>query len=935
MDKDKAITWGVCWYPGIKCVYSKVIITSWDALKKAIHAECRVDVTHDEFAEMKHDKDATVQDHYKKIKGKNGVLVGGISPMLDGQYTCKTGSVIKEFCVLALDFDDGLPSDFQQRFERELADYTYCAYTTVSSTDALKRWRIIIPLAHSVNAEVRNALMRTVTDKIGWAGFDIKGLLPTQRMALPVTLAGETTTIVDHDGKMMDESYLPADWTPATLPKTPKEREEHHQIHKVQKRALTPMKYQKKDRPSGVIGAFLRAYNCQTILERSGLYHKQSETEKEIRFSRQGDSMGGIVVYPEDIAVCYYASDKLSTLPPQNSFGLYANLMCDGDYEKAYASAKVDAEVRDKLAEEVAGRRPATAGNWGDADAYSPGWRGLLERLAEYKQVRYVITGKRGQGYWLCYDGKRYGAYTDKQLSRDIADVAQISIAMNPDLADAFSTYINDNGQCLKLVKSLAGLENIAHDINEWDADTNLLCCADGVLDIKRYIELATGGGDVSEAVLPHSPEYLITKLSPPLLREAMNPDPEAESFVTDYMNEVMPKKELQDYMFKAIGSSLTDVSMDNKIIVLQGRVGRNSKSTFVDGLSNCLGEYFMVGDADDFAMGKSKSGQAKPTLDALRNARLVTFSETNEHLALDVSMMKRFWGSKIVTRGLFQDPSAWTPKFRGVYDLNTLPRLSNAADEAFKKRFRIIPWEQSFYGRERPEIQLRMRTDPHVWAALMNRLLVGLVEWAKSGYMLDRGDDIPAAVQTELQDYFNEVDDISNFIESYLEITNDQQDFIPLDRIVAEYENSGGAEIRKNSFSKQFKSHMMELAKTNVNVKEGRAYMKDRTRPRGWFGIQFRRLSDAELVEMANAESTGRHWSSYEVGELREMVDKSALRSIQVVQEKREEQPLVKQQAIKPQTTVKPPTTASPPALKSIEQQRAEWGYTAEEIPF
>ena len=871
------IEWCVPRYQNLLAKKTDVYFSSYESLKEALHKPATTYVSHDVFVGSK----KTNAEQYKAIKGKNGLIMSGMSPIVDGMFTCAKGSPkMTRFCLIACDYDNGMPSDFVERFQTALQDYTYIAHTTVSSTAEDKHWRIIVPLAHFVDAETKTAITRLLVDRIGWAGFDDASLRPAQRMALPVKLSDQEVEYVENTGAYVDESILPDGWDITTLPQSPKERENNHVGRTGNKKALTPMKLVKLDK-GGVIGAFLKSYTCADILERSGLYEKTSETEAEQRWSRKGDKDGGLCVYPNDLCVCYYSSDILNgEHRVYNAFSLAVALLYDGDFKTAITMAKKDAKVRHELMQGLIDKKPADSGDWGDGEAYAGGWRGILERLGEYRKYRYmVVNEKKNTGYWLVFDGSRYKTIGKDEIGNDIEMVLRITCAMNPDLADIYNDYITNNKKCLSLVDSFSGLPNMKVPRAEWDADNWLLNCKDKVIDIKKYIDLKLNDGDLSECLLEHSADLLVTKITPISAVDVINPDTDAVEFLDRFLTEVMPDQEALEYMMTAVGSSLVDCSRDNKIIILQGEAGRNGKTSFLDCIKGALGDYYGSADAENFRMGAKDPSKANPQLDRLRDKRLATFSEVNHNIILDISYMKQFWGSDNSTRDLNESGGLWRAKFRGIFDLNSMPRLSDPGDKAFKARLRIIPWTVSFMGRENPKIQERLQDDLKVQAVMMAYLLRGCAAWAKNGYMLDRGKDVPPAVKMEIEDFYADIDDIGGYIEGYIEVTNSATDFVPVDDILADYAKSGGADIRKTTFSKQFKRRMLELAETNLNIKEGRAYMVDGTRPRGWFGIKLRRLTDDELVKKAN--ENGGNYARWEANNLRGMVDKTRMEPV------------------------------------------------------
>jgi hypothetical protein len=84
--------------------------------------------------------------------------------------------------------------------------------------------------------------------------------------------------------------------------------------------------------------------------------------------------------------------------------------------------------------------------------------------------------------------------------------------------------------------------------------------------------------------------------------------------------------------------------------------------------------------------------------------------------------------------------------------------------------------------------------------------------------------------------------------------------------------------------------------------------------------------------VDKANAETTGRRWSSYDVAELRGMVDKKKLRAIQAVQQ---EAPANASESHAPAQQIVEAMKCTSTKIKTLDDHRADWGYTAEEIPF
>lgn len=860
-------SWGVTWFSGIFSTTSDILFNSWALLKDRIHKPATDTITHAEFTAMKGHTDKSIANQYLSIKGKAGVFLGGICPSNGKEYSCAGGVAHPNpFYCIGMDFDDGMPSDFVSRFKAVLDGYEYTAYTTITSTEAIPRWRIVVPVKSAMDVETRDALMRVIVNKIGWAGFDEKSLAPKQKMALPVQLQGETVHYEDGTGEFIEaEAYLDKEYplwkSKPDLPRTPKELAKKVQYTNTKKSNLTPMEYVKKDK-RGLIGTYLKAYSCADILENSGLYYKLRSTEKEERWSRNGDNGGGIVIYPNDTVTCYYASDKLAGYAGINSFSLNCLLNFDNNFKKALAAAKVDEKVRAVLLEKVKSLKPEDAGDWGDEDAYSPGFTGILERLTEYRHYKAVITDKEKQtGYFVVFDGRKYRPISLIELGKDIATVCRVAMAENPDLN--LEAYIDNNAKANTLAKSLLAIDGIKTDLTEWDADLWKINARDCIIDIKAYIlqqakkEGITIKGweneEATEPFIPHNPDYLSMKM----LNVSMNDyTEEANTFLMKYLNDCIPDPLTMEYMITAIGSSLGDCSKDNKFCFLYGRVGRNGKTQFVNCLAKIFGDYFGTANADNFLMGRRDSGP-NPELDRLRGKRVAIFSEPPQGSVLDGEKLKKWSGDSIVvTRSLNQQGGEWIPSFRLIIDTNSVLR-SSTYDPAYRARLRIIPWDVSFAGREDPTIAWQLQSDKAVHAALLKLLLQGCYWWASNGFMLDRAiEEAPASVQDEINTYYEDMDDVEVFIKANVEITGNGKDFECMKALHEAY-SQHGTDLSQNSFTRKLNSHLeliaKEVAKDGKVLKRGVGKVKFGAKARGWFGIKLKILTDSEVLNESN----------------------------------------------------------------------------------
>lgn len=864
-DNTALPSFGVTWFSTLKSTVSDVVFDSWQTMKKALHNVAKDDLTHDEFVQMKKSKDHQIKERYNTAKGRNGVFISGVCYKEGNSYTCKQGAPAPvQFWCLAMDFDGNLPSNFEQLVKDALQGLEFTAYTTVSATLAEPRWRVVVPLQKPVNATERNAAMRVLASKIGFAGFDKTSLEGKRKQCLPVQLQGETVRFLDNEGTLLDAvQWLDENWPnwhdPVALPKLPQEKEDEHRAKTVKKFNFTPTDWQKKDK-SGITGAFCKAYSCADVLQRSGLYRLTSNGKEQDRWSRTGDTDGGVVVYKGDTCYCWYCNDILAGRGVMNSFQLMAVLFHSGDFKSALAEAKIDEKVRAVLMEKLKDLKPKTAGDWGDSDQYSYGWHGVLERLAEFKQYKFVVTDeKKKTGYFVVFDGQRYVPTNTEEIADDIQLVCRITMAENPDID--LLEYIKTNTKAISLAKSLVSLPGISTKQTDWDDDPWKITADDCVIDIKAYIlKKAQEDGvtihgwenePVTEPFLPHSPNYLTQKM---LAVGKSDWTQDGEDFFKKFLCECLPDAATRSYMLAAIGSSLGDCSQDHKIVFLLGKSGRNGKSSFVGGLNETFGEYIGTANAKNFQMGRYEGDTPTPELDDLRGKRVAIFSEAPSGSVLDVEKLKNWVGSpKIRTRGMFVGGGTWKNRARFILDCNNVPRVSDC-DNAFKARLRIIPWDVSFEGREDPQVAWKLETDKAVHAALLKALLDGCYAWARNGFMLDRSvDEAPAEVQAELDLYYNDNDEIGTFVKNCIEITENFKDFECMQQLYDVYTQQGLA-IKYNSFCRKLNKQLDVLSK-QVKIKRGTGKLAMGDRLKGWFGLKLKVLSNSQLADNENKD--------------------------------------------------------------------------------
>jgi putative DNA primase/helicase len=208
-----------------------------------------------------------------------------------------------------------------------------------------------------------------------------------------------------------------------------------------------------------------------------------------------------------------------------------------------------------------------------------------------------------------------------------------------------------------------------------WDKDPMLLGTPGGTVDLRTGELRPSNQADgitKSTAVAP-SPKA-ICPLWLRFLKEASGNDNEMVLFLQRWF-----------------GYALTGDTSEHQFVFVHGS-GGNGKSVWLNTVAGIIGEYHRVAPIDTFT--ESGSERHPTDLAALRGARLVSATETEEGRAWAESKIKQMTGGDtIAARFMRQDFFEYRPQFKLTIVGNHKPRLRNV-DDAIRRRINIVPFE-------------------------------------------------------------------------------------------------------------------------------------------------------------------------------------------------------------------------------------------------
>jgi putative DNA primase/helicase len=355
----------------------------------------------------------------------------------------------------------------------------------------------------------------------------------------------------------------------------------------------------------------------------------------------------------------------------------------------------------------------------------------FAERHAD--RLRYVAAWRK----WIIWDGTCW-RFDDTLHAFDLVRRACREVANEcgkPKIAVAIAS-----AKTVAAVERLAKSDRrIAATTDQWDADPWLLNTPGGVIDLHNGDMRPQRSGDYMTKVTGVAPDRgcsIATWLR--FLDRATGGDSALVAFLQ-----------------RIAGYSLTGSTQEHALFFLYG-TGANGKSTFLNALTGCLGDYQRTSAIETFT---ATTSDRHPTdLAGLRGARLVTAVETEEGRRWAESKIKSLTGGDpISARFMRQDFFEFTPAFKLVIAGNHRPGL-RSVDEAIRRRFQLVPFTVTIPLEERDQtLPERLKAE---WPGILAWAIDGCLAWQAGGLAS------PDAVQTATAAYVEAEDALAAWIE-------------------------------------------------------------------------------------------------------------------------------------------------------------------------
>ena len=237
----------------------------------------------------------------------------------------------------------------------------------------------------------------------------------------------------------------------------------------------------------------------------------------------------------------------------------------------------------------------------------------------------------------------------------------------------------------------------------------------------------------------PHDPKDRITKMT------RVSPGPSNgtwPAFVRDIFNNDEDTVRCVQTMF---GSTLSG-GLEEEIIIFLSGTGRNGKGKFIETIKYVMGNY--AGIMDSSIVTETKTDQHPTGMTDFAGLRLAIANEADEGKFFNVSALKKLSGDEEITaRRMAKDNFTFERTSKLVILGNDQPQL-RSVNPAIKARMRIIPFMQSYVGREDPDLADKLKADGP-----------GVLQWLIDGHAMwlanNKRTPVSGAVKDATDEYF------------------------------------------------------------------------------------------------------------------------------------------------------------------------------------
>lgn len=401
-----------------------------------------------------------------------------------------------------------------------------------------------------------------------------------------------------------------------------------------------------------------------------------------------------------------------------------------------------------------------------------------LENLTDLGNARRLVT-LAGEDFrwcpagtddgWLRWDGSRWAPDTTRAIQRAAKRLGPVIAGEANAYADAARTVALERGasdddatkaargafgRCMKWADQTESVGRIAAAVSLAASESAVIVTRDQLdTDVWR-LNTPTATLALREARWwEHRRSDLLTRCT----RARFDAEAACPTWVAFIDSITNGDKELSGYLQRAAGYTLTGDNSEQVFFLLHG-AGQNGKSTFIEALSDAMGDYARTVPASTF-IGRQE-GAIPNDLAMLAGVRMVVAAEGEEGKKLEEALLKSITGGDTISarfmRGEFFD---YTPQFKLWLSTNHKPTI-RGSDEGIWRRIRLIPFTRQFAPKDRiAGLKEKLRAERD---GILRWMILGCELWMAEGLTP------PATILGATASYRAEMDIVAEFLEEW-----------------------------------------------------------------------------------------------------------------------------------------------------------------------
>lgn len=369
------------------------------------------------------------------------------------------------------------------------------------------------------------------------------------------------------------------------------------------------------------------------------------------------------------------------------------------------------------------------------------------------------------EGRWLFWDGTRWVRDMSGKIKRLASEVCSMRRRAAGDDVEADNRAKHSgSAQAIKNMLDLASSTlPIATNSTCFDTNPMWLGVKNGVID------LTTG------TLMPPKPSQHVSKQC----SVGFYPDAGCPVWIKTGHSVFEGIPEVFGLLQRWFGYGLTGNVSEQKMMIFYG-TGRNGKSTILEAIAAIMGDYCIASPQSLLIASKNEDPKAaSPEKAELKGMRLSFVSETDSAAPLAAGKMKSITGGDTIScrvnRG---DYFTFKPQVKLILSTNHKPSIRDG-DEGVWRRINLVPFRQSFKGREDFSLNDVLRTESEGILAWMVR---GCLAWQESRLA------VPEVVVRETDEYRGNEDLVGTFMAECAIITTSYLDRVTFKEMYAAY---------------------------------------------------------------------------------------------------------------------------------------------------